>query len=646
MPDKTQITVDILSRSGTAQGPGPLLNCISLSWTYKLNAAGTFTASFPHTDERLSWVSIKGSLLAFYVGGEHVFTGVAESWRISTSTTGRRIMLISGRDLLAELAEAPVGFLELSNASAGVTDGPADILTAANTFNGTTWSLDTTDGYSTTTGAVYAKFAGESALAALVMVAEQIGEHFRVITDGTRKVVWMRTDTPTASVRCVQSYAPTTPLDAGIAIIESLTEERDGYKLFNRIYPYGGGVGDTRLDLSACTESAPANYTLSVANNYIESDDSITALGKKIGVFREFKDIRPLSNTDADLESAANFLFAAALEYLQRMDDADDVRQYAVTIREPERSLTVGDQVLITYIDNTYEIDEYFVVQQIRRSITPEGREPTMLVVGPNDRAAHSEAEQIAGSMERGVVFSAHPQLNANSYTTGYRVYVGEDQADEKAEIRFWFGDEVVQLQQVLLRFNLAPIVSFSQVAAGDVDYALSTELTVPEHQHVVQVTEVGSFALDVGLQYSGSEGFLAHTGSSVGNIATFTLPDIYLTDAPATVYITGTLDLSGAITNDPGIYRESGANTFAIGDLEYQINGGGWADLDTATSLGSAWYELDITADLYDSTTKRPDQALNLLEIRRLSTGATGKTAMIDALLSVRNIIQSINYI
>jgi hypothetical protein len=97
---------------------------------------------------------------------------------------------------------------------------------------------------------------------------------------------------------------------------------------------------------------------------------------------------------------------------------------------------------------------------------------------------------------------------------------------------------------------------------------------------------------------------------------------------------------VTGDITTVYGIYRESLANTYELADLDYQVNGGGWLDAaGDAVDVGSGWWQLDITDLVQNATNLRPLFDNNILQIRSL---VTGKTATIDAHLSVRNIIQA----
>ncbi|MFA6168306.1 MAG: hypothetical protein WC700_16915, partial [Gemmatimonadaceae bacterium] len=261
---------------GGATGPGPLTTCTSLTWTYRRDAAGEWTAVFAASDPGLARISLKNTVLRFNIGGLHAISGTVERVRRTVDSRGRRMVTYAGRCLLAELAENTVGTLDLSAASAGVLNAPNQIVGAGNVPN-RVWNVTNTDGTLTgdlveTLTPVYKQFSGETALAALVKTAEEIGEHFRVDTTGLRTVVWLQLDTPAAPLRLVENGGPLLHQNEDVCVIESLTIEDNGERMLNRIYPYGAGNGDARLDLRACTRVAPSGYALNTAANYIQAD--------------------------------------------------------------------------------------------------------------------------------------------------------------------------------------------------------------------------------------------------------------------------------------------------------------------------------------------------------------------------------------
>lgn len=73
-------------------------------------------------------------------------------------------------------------------------------------------------------------------------------------------------------------------------------------------------------------------------------------------------------------------------------------------------------------------------------------------------------------------------------------------------------------------------------------------------------------------------------------------------------------------ITAVYGIFREASQHTYTQAELEYRINGGAWASLAGAATLGDGWHRLDITPAIQDSDTLLPVQPSNTVEVRRAS--------------------------
>src|SRR5690606_38968273 len=99
----------------------------------------------------------------------------------------------------------------------------------------------------------------------------------------------------------------------------------------NRIYPRGSGNANVQLTLRATTRTAPAGYTLNAAENYIEYDAGVASDGL-IERQVDFRDIGPIDNTDADIVSASNALFDAALEELRRRSSEIEEAVYVVQL--------------------------------------------------------------------------------------------------------------------------------------------------------------------------------------------------------------------------------------------------------------------------------------------------------------------------
>lgn len=106
--------------------------------------------------------------------------------------------------------------------------------------------------------------------------------------------------------------------------------------------------------------------------------------------------------------------------------------------------------------------------------------------------------------------------------------------------------------------------------------------------------------------------------------------------------HIHGLPDLNGTF----GLVQAPALSTYAMSDLEYAINGGSWVSLDTATDVSGGYFQVDITTECTHPTIpQRPAQSSgnNLVEIRRKSAAATGKSAQIQGIVYVRSVIQAV---
>lgn len=688
-----RLSVDIENRTGARVGPGPLLTVMSLDYGYRLSESGDFNAMLTLADPRASLVLPKSAILAFYFDDLFLFKGIVENTSKAVDNAGVLRLTVKGRDLTGELAESPIGNLDMTNgAGAGVTNGPARILTAANTFNGTSWSSDTSVGFSTTGSPLYGQYSGESALTALIMAAQKTGEHWRIATDGTRKIVWLRTSTPNHNLRAIPTAGEPVAAESNpnICYIQAFQEDVDAYRMITRIYPWGAGDGDMRLSLYSSNRTAPTGFTVDVDANWIESNNAVAAIGKSIGLHIRFQDIRPISNTSADTTAAANQLFDAALAYLQRHDFAADLKTYKLRVIQLPPNVNVGEIITVEYQDQGFVIDgEQMVILAIRTRIDSSGARTSDLTVSGVARWQEDVSREVVAGMEQGKLFTAHPQRGPNSYVTNYQRFVWNDGVNsEVASLRFRFGPEVCQLNQVAFDFETdngtrmlalestvrslagsssttddggasSPTTSSDTGHTHDVDIP-DHDHNVPSHEHSINIAGPTASTDMVAWASGGSFGFLQKQSSGSGYFNTDSATGSTTTDdggASTTTSEGGSSHdhtvtipahhhvVTPVITPTYGIYRESNALTFNLADLEYQINSGGWIALSgVVVSLGSNWYRLDLTEDLYDSNFV-PLQDSNLLEFRRKTAGsfASRVSCQIDGQLLVRTIIQSI---
>lgn len=515
------------------------------------------------------------------------------------------------------------------------------------------WSLDTTNGYGSTETAIYARFAGESVLTALGKVGEALGEHFHL--GAGRKVVWTRDELTASGVRAVRVANPVAAEGASeLALIIGLEQSSNAYDLATRVYPFGAGQGETRLTLAASTDTAASGYTIDRAENYIERDAAVLSYGR-IERYLQWKEIAPISNTDADVAAAANALQAQATQWLSQ--NSAPYASYRLQVAKLDAAIEPGETLRVVYDewDDGYHavaINADLVVLESTTEIDKNGIRTVALQVSTTDRWPANDQGQIVGQLQQGSVFQAHPQLNANSYTTHYNLHLDGDTTG--AGIRFRLGREVVQVQEVALEFQLLPLVSTVKSAAtvtsangGSATVTSGNNSSYGNPQYLyVSADDLSGTEYPVHIKPdaggTGIHRLVANTGGT--SYAVEIDPDSHTHDvvlANHTHSVTPTLNY--------GVYEAGSSITFGIDDLEYQVNGGGWLALASyAQALGDGWYVLDLTSLVSNAASFRPLQASNTLQVRRKTSGSFGSRqhCQVDALLQVRNIIQSVAYV
>jgi len=195
--------------------------------------------------------------------------------------------------------------------------------------------------------------------------------------------------------------------------------------------------------------------------------------------------------------------------------------------------------------------------------------------------------------------------------------------------------------------------------------------ITTIAHTHSIELTQVstsGSDFHDVRLNSVAPRNFQVTAGSGLGTVVTTPTTSTggagtesgnggnvatalgLIADIPTSVSAVGVTGSDGAasvtsgnaggfthehtvdvgVNMEYGIYRESAANTYGLADLEYQVNGGAWAALTGAVSLGDGWYRLEMTAALCDSVTFTPVTLSNRVSIRSQVAAASEETFVV----------------
>jgi hypothetical protein len=593
-----------------------------------------------------------------YVGG-----GYIDQIERRIGADGQTVLSVSGADHVRGLAHALVSG-EYDDTLAGILD---DIEPSGWTF---------TVANTPPQNALYTTLQYDTILAAVVRLAERAQTHWYL--NGRDELVFGHVWADSG----VRAIAARDDLSAEQAAIKSLGIDSESWDLATRVYPLGAGNSGSALTLAATSESAPTGYTLSTTSNYVESTAAVAEYGdlhRRV----DFKDIRPVSGTDADLEAAANLLYESALYWLQLHEQP--VTAYKLAVTQCSTLLRPLQTIRLSYRDVAagIELDEDLYILEATWGGDSAGVRTTNLVVADAVRWPDSDTGTLVESVTRGDVYQVHPQMNANSYVIAYMVPVDED---ETAQLRFRFDAEVLQVVRVTLDVLLTVLESTVESVGGEstttdsdgahthtvsdhthgVTVSSHThDVTVPSHDHDIEVYEGsidgvwrdvyidgggtlvvptgGSGVYDVATTDSG--GSSTPTSSSGGGQTVTSASGGGQTSSSGGSH---THDLTAVITAVYGIYRDDSGNLFDLeDDLEYSIDGSAWYSWAVAvngyTTLGDGWVRVDLTDLLTDSVTYRPNQSNNSVRIRRKTAGATGKAAMINAQINLRTIIQAV---
>jgi len=443
---------DILNKDDEKQGDGPITTATSLKITTAMDRAGDFEQQMPAADPRATlirnkrrgrfWGILNDQLTEF--GGGGIIDGVG------FSVAGKQTMLhIAGSDTIRDLKPRSVGFLKIPNLPIN------EALTLIMDFAPYGWSYSIAPDVS---GLVYARFAGENVLQALIAVCDLLGIHFYL--NGYKSLHFIAAPTP-ANVRAIQATDLAAIYDKPeICLIKSLKVDEDSYEQVNRIYPFGNGKGDARLTLKYCTRTPPAGYTLNIAENYIQYDASVNE-NDIIEQYLAYKHIGPISHSYPDLENAANVLFDQALLQLKR--NAQPYQSYSLEVVGLNKILYPTQLIRVVYrevVDNytATNVDADLIILQTTTTIDQNGVATTNLLVATTDRWPKNDVEEIAAQMAEGHTDTFHPLRSLTHSPVGPS---NERMSPTKsAEFDCEIGVEVAEINSAFLKFKTKPLVT------------------------------------------------------------------------------------------------------------------------------------------------------------------------------------------
>ena len=375
-----KLYVDVVTKD-TPGGPeyvaggGPLVAITKWSSTAKMDRAGSFSFELPANSPNVSNISRKRIVRCYAVlesGTVEVGSGIIDSISYNVEENGTVMMVVAGDDMARELTYRSVLNLALQSSSAPITHSAS--VTAVTAFSPSGWSF--TADPSPGNNNIYHTYSGESVLTALAMLAEMSRSHFSI--DGFRQLVF-KSSAASSGIHAVRG-TPTTSTQT--AFIKRLRRSANSYDLITRIYPYGAGIGESRLDLRYTLRTAVGDYVLDIVNNCIRNATSETIYGR-IERTVQFNEVRPKSNSAADMLAAANMLFDVALYELMQAENRFNSNSYEVELLQCPIILKPLTSIVVTYFDSEYglNINDTLWIVESTTEVDAQGIRTTKLVV-------------------------------------------------------------------------------------------------------------------------------------------------------------------------------------------------------------------------------------------------------------------------
>ena len=657
--------VDILTAAGARVGSGPVTSVSDWKVTRRMDRVGDWSFTMAATDPQRAQVTLKRKAAIYtqinnywrYVGG-----GTIDRIEHNVQEDGRVLMEVSGADALRDLVYKVISGEYNASLSTilGLMDYPG-------------WLFD---GFTSYTGDLYVSFQYDTVLNALRRLSERAWGHFYLsesigvnivrITSIWTPAIQQHFDVDSQKLitwipRALRARGD---LDETHAAIISLKMEQQSYDLITRVYPLGAGNASP-LTLAATSVSPPTGYFAEANYGYVQHTAGVAEYGV-LGRVVQFKDIRPVAGTDMDVVTASNAMMMAAVFYLQ--EHAAPVTSYRIQLAEYQGVLRPMQYIHVDYRDASagIAIDENMYILEATLSGTPDGMRTTDLVVSDAGRWPESDSGAVVENIAQSEVYQVHPQLNANSYVIPYTVPVDET---NEARLRFRFDGEVLQVNRVTMDVRLAVFESTINAVGGTSTStgpgsSHSHGISIPDHNHdlpfhthSITVEQYSGTPDPVGVLHgSGSLSTFVYAGTSGNRSVTVSQQSSETTeDGSIDLETTDsedehTHDLTAEVDITYGIYRDSAGDLFDLeDDLEYSVDGTNWyrwaTGINDYESLGDSWVRVDLTTLLTNTSTFRPKAANNNVRIRRHTTGAEDKRAMINAQINIRTIIQAVAF-
>lgn len=486
---KTKIWIDVEDASGNRLGDGPVYAVKSATITRALDGAGSFNISASGGDYRALTLLTNERRIKIYVddvaGLRLLGQGIIRKRDLTDSPSGIELK-ISGPDVIDELKRRSVLLARIYNQQTVATIANSLIALVPG------WTVTVDAGIASEV--VDARYDGVSVLKAFQDLAKRYSYHLRL--GATYRNLEISPFGVSNGLRMsrVEVVTSETIANLNLLMVQNISTGRNSEDLCNWILPIGAGEGESALTLQYSNRTTP--YTIQTTTGpdgrtlYFLSDaTSITTYGeiRKTG---QFKEIAPLSNSEADIMNAANALYDAAAEYLTRTKVVQET--YSVTVKNVQQTIYPGDKIHIDYkaqiSSESGEIDymnirDDFYLLSVRESVSGGGTSVAMEVSNV-DRAEEDVATTVMNSIESIELRGLKPSVASS--TRSY-VYDREIAPSYNATVPVEFTDATLYVQRIRMRLKTSPFRATATATAGG-GGTTSTSAGGGDHNHRIAV--------------------------------------------------------------------------------------------------------------------------------------------------------------
>lgn len=617
--------IDCYTPADVKYGP-PITEVIGVSISERLNQIGQATITIPASIaammnvQRGTWYYIYHDELGYLGKFKHQESSIDAS---------AKTMTITAYDSLISLSEQVAGFRR--------------------NFNNATFSAAATSLFTTSLGWTVSYEEGEPSTNITFSVE---GENYLRVADYLRTYIrgWFRREGDT-HIR-FGTFATTTPsltftapdivIDGPAmnqALITQIARTRNGGSVVNRVYPVGAGIGETKLDLRYSTRTSPYTVQSSSVGGgttawYLEDSTSVNSYGRVERVVA-WNEIRPITNSAADLQNASNALYDIASAYLQKYKLESDA--YTLQAVEVPSTLRVGDVVRVYWngVANLetgnvgwLNVANNFYVTEIQRQFDSGGNAQTTLSISANGDEVVGNTEVLYDILADVQTLKLRTQPMQTYYSKSSDTIVMQTGASPSTEFYFRLGPELLAINEMYLEITVRQMTYPSAViASGNAFTSFASINGVTMNTSTVTPTLSTEF---VTVQSDGSHRHsITVGGATVGganDIVYAITGNNDLRRGGATVTLNNGTDTVGTHTHGTVGHTHTGTN-----------HAHGMNHTHTLTSLGGHTHAITIggTTGAVASVSTKPRIAIGSLDIFPgspyivMTAGTTGNTVI-----------------